>query len=815
MQHFHNSRRLAALMAGTALSLAAPGLVYAQAAGSAPAARGQTDEIIVTAQKRTERLENVPISITAASGAQLEKSGVNNVQDLAQISVGVNISHLATFIEPTIRGVTSTLVTPGLGNNVGVYVDGYYEATSVAINTDLVSVKSVQLLKGPQGTLFGRNTTAGAILIDTLDPSFTPTGRVGLGYGSFNEITAQGYYSGPIIADKLAFDISAYKKSSDGYIKNINTTGFTGKMAPVDLLDLRGKLMWTPTPQAKFTLIAEYDRDSDPQNSTSAKVAHNDVVAEFAGAGITVVAASRPWESSLSFQQGTVNMVRSLALIGQYDFGFATLKSISHFQQEDMQLIQDSDGTQVNRGRNVSHYKFNYGTQEFNLTHSGPRFDWVAGLFFYRLNNDGNAQVYPSSATTASNFTTFGPGLASPPIIFSPGPTAFSSVYNKAQEDAYAAYADGTWRVTDRLSLIGGVRFSYDNKRETVETFYGLPGTVAIEPWYTDLPNVTPSLSHSWTAFTPRAVVQYKLAPATNVYFSYSQGFKSGGYVGTVPLCSGPLDSLGRPTFFYGNCPLKPEKITAYEAGFKTVHGPFRLSAAAYYDDYKDLQISSTVTLPTGTLQQVAINAATSKIYGIELEGAWRVNDQLNIRGGVAWTHARYDSFKSAPGWLNCPVSAALLATNAALCTDPTMKTGSSLPIPAGNHTSAQVATDVSGLQMLRAPDWTANIAFDYTQPTSMGTVALNGSLSYSSSFPETDLSLLPGTKTYRYLQPAYVMANMQASWTPFDKNVTLTAYVKNLSNSVVYNYYVGTSLADSVVWGAPRTYGVKVDYKF
>ena len=426
----------------------------------------------------------------------------------------------------------------------------------------------MQVLKGPQGTLFGRNTPAGAILIDTLDPSFTPTGRLSIGYGSFNEWTGQGYYSGPIVADKLAFDVSVYKKVSDGYLKNVNPPGqgyYMGKVAPVDDLDLRAKLLWTPTSRLRFTVIGEYNRDSDPANTTYA-IFPNVINYEVPG----LVTATQPWTSTPNFQIGTVNFVRSLALIGQYDLGFVTLKSITHVQNEYMKLDQDSSGTEIPRTNTVSHYEFNYGTQEFDLTHSGPRFDWVTGLFFYKLNND----AFSSSLGRATCVTCAGGAVSfSPPLTAGAGP-------NKAVETAYAAFADGTWRITDHISLIGGLRFSYDNKGETVETSY---------------PTVV-GFTHSWTAVTPRAVIQYKFDPTTNVYFSYSQGFKSGGNGVTVPK-----NNLGQS----GNYPLNPEKNTAYEIGFKTAHGPYRLSLAAYYQDYKDQQISLA--------QQILINGVHPK----------------------------------------------------------------------------------------------------------------------------------------------------------------------------------------------------------
>jgi iron complex outermembrane receptor protein len=766
----------------------ATALVPAAVAVSSPAlaqSGSEIEEIIVTAQKRSERLEDVPISITAMTGPMLERSGVANIQDLGQISVGVQIAHLATFIQPTIRGVTATLVTGGLSNNTAVYVDGFYQATPIGLNQDLVSVSGVQVLKGPQGTLFGRNTTGGAILIDTIEPRMDKFGgRIAASYGRFDERMAQVYLTGPIIPEKLAFDFSAYKRKSDGYLKDIGGLIPGGHPAKVDVESLRGKLMWTPTDEFKATLILEYNDYIDPQNSTFQIYDRNLVAAEVPGA----IFATKPWQTTVNFPIGTRETWRTAGLKLEYDLGWATLKSFTHLHNETGLLDQDGDGTTVPRSRNFSYSWFNYGTQEFNLGGTSEKLDWVIGAFAMKYVTRTNANV--GAAVPAVT-----PAVAGA-RFFSPGPTGDN--YNKLRLQSWAVFADGTYRITERLAFIAGIRYSWDENLINVPR----PSSSANPTSTSYLPN--PSLKASFDAFTPRAVIRYEVADNTNVYASFAKGFKSGGYGGGVPR-----NAQGQP----GNYPLRPEKSTAYEVGLKTAQRTWRLAIAAYYNNYKDLQVSSTslqVINNLPVLFQLQQNAASSKIKGVEIEGSWSPVENLNLRAGVGYTHARYDKFDTAPQFRTCPAVVAGVPT---LCLDST--TTPATPVPAGYNSTILVTGDVSGLQMLRAPDWTANAGFDYTIPSTMGAVVLNGSISYQTSFPQTDLSLLPGTRKYRYLHPSTTLINAQIAWTPFDKDLTLTLYGKNLTNEVTYNYYLGRPFGDSRIFGPPRTYGVRADYRF
>jgi iron complex outermembrane receptor protein len=758
---FNPLRRAAVLLAGTALSLTAPGLAVAQGQGN------QVEEVVVTAQKRAERLEDVPISITAATGEQLEKTGVTNVQDIAQITVGVNISHLATFIQPTIRGITSQTGAVGQDNNVAVYVDGVYQASSTTLNQDLVSVKNMQVLKGPQGTLFG-----------------------------------------PIADDKLAADLALYYRKSDGYLRDIarNTDA-----APIENWQVRSKLLFTPTDKLKFTLIGLYNVTDDPSNSTRQSRNHNLVAVSIPGTAF----ATRAYEVSHDFQQVTIDTTRSVSLTGEYDLGWATFKSISSGTNEHLRLTQDNDGTPIPRTYAETRYYYNTVTQEFNLGGTSEKFDWVLGAFYlYQHGRSNTRQAVFGTLTTMGAVSGGLPGQ----------PVRISNVRSKAA----AGYADGTYRLTDKLAIIGGVRYSYEKK-----TFENPDPITTANPALASA--LKPYLANnraakSWTALTPRIVLRYEVAPNSNVYASFSKGFKSGTYGSTLLTITNPAGTV--PAAYLVNNPASPEKADAYEIGFKTAQGRWRLNTAAFYYDYKDLQVQAVATLPPPLVGSTVVltNAASSKIKGLEAEGGYDLTDNLSLRAGVAYTHARYDKFPDAPATGVCPVTVRTIngvtapwdATGlvnltgiATPCTDATRPGG--LPIPDGYNTRNQGKMDRSGAQMLRAPDWTFNVALDYTLPTSFGAFAANINAAYSSSFPVTDLSPTSATDpSYKYVQPSYTVINAQVSFSPANNdNLTFTVYGKNLGNEVIYGYPAASQYGDTYSFMPPLTYGVKVDYKF
>jgi len=727
MEHRHRRRRSALFAAASLAACAAAAQAQAQSA-SGPL----VEEVVVTAQRRSEALQDVPISITAVSGQALEKAGVARLEDITRVSAGVQISRTGIFTQPAIRGV-STALAFFAENNVAIYVDGFYYPSARGLNMEMVNLSQVQVLKGPQGTLFGRNATGGAILIETLDPSLTKTsGRMVAGLGRYNDRLVQGYFTTPL-TDTLAVNLAGSFHKNHGYIRDV--AGFW--TAPEEFHSLIGKVLYKPTDKLSITASVGTSLVSDPRPLATTATGHVQALVQFP----TSYVEFRPNMTSLSHPvvNHTNQFTQSLKV--RYDLGFASLNSYSFHQLEKSKLHYElNDASPLMISDSIGSERWKTFTQEVNLTSKGEsRLQYVLGAFYYHSKQnssyDSYGCSYPCAAYTRSNWTNFN---------------------NKS----YAFYADATYQAVDNLYLTAGLRYSHDTK-DVVNfpppTFVAAPGHLS---------------NH---AITPRAVVRYELQKDTNVYASVSRGFKSG-----VFNVSSPFNAV------------KPEKITAYEVGFKTARGWYRFDTAAYYYDYKDMQVSSLTAVNN---QQVVIttNAASARIYGLDAQLNARPTEALNLRASLNYSHARYRKYLGAV--VSIPAANGL---NSSICS------------------GAPCTQDWSGRRMLRAPDWSANMGGDYTLPVGEASVILSGNVAYQSfSIPTKSDFALGGGSGYRYGQPGYAIANFQAAWRSPDTRWTATAYVNNAFNKRYFIVNTGTSLSDYHVYGEPRMYGAKLEYSF
>jgi iron complex outermembrane receptor protein len=317
--------------------------------------------------------------------------------------------------------------------------------------------------------------------------------------------------------------------------------------------------------------------------------------------------------------------------------------------------------------------------------------------------------------------------------------------------------------VAERLFLTGGLRYSHETK----------------DIWRWEASGALAAVQdQAFKSTTPRLVLRYEIAEDTNVYASFSKGFKS-GFINTQPPYS----------------PVKPEKLDAYEVGFKTARGAFRFDAAAYYYDYKDLQVGAVIVV-NGVNSSVSANAATAEIYGAEAQFAGRLAENLNVNAGVAYTHARYKSFPNSLVSLPSPVTG--------------LNSGTCAP-PAGR----QCTQDWSGQRLARAPDWTLQLGLDYAIPASFGEIALAGNGVYTTSMPVSRSDIGLNGTGYRYEQPDTFVLNLRAAWTLPNKQWTFTVFGNNVTDETTYAVLTGSAFGDYKVENDPATYGVRIDYRF
>lgn len=735
----------AALLCGAAAGLAAT------ATGAMAQDTGTVGEIIVTAQRRAERLEDVPMSVTAVTAETIANSGVTSIHDIEQLSPGVKVAFAGGFSQGAIRGVTTLTTGSGFENNVAIYVDGFYSPDNVSINNDLANIDSVQVLKGPQGALYGKNATGGAILINTLAPSKTFTGKIDASYANFNEYTLGGYVSGPI-SDTVRASLAAYLRDGDGYIKYVDRAGTgatSGHAAPFRQESIRGKVEVDLTDKLTGTFALNYGLSADPRGLL--------FTVYRAGGSVSPARPKPPFSASEqntaspSFPTSDIAIVKEGTMKFAWKSDIGTLTSYTGYAHRNTKYDYDFDGTYARVLEFGGYWKENTFQQTLDYAiDTINNLDLIVGATYYddRTHNDGSTTI---SGGNVANVT-----------------------YANLKAQMWAAYADATYHLNDKLALNVGARYTEEEKSIDYRQLNGTQ-TAPIVP--------AGAASKTFSSFTPRASIRYEIAPRTNVYASWSKGFKSGGFQPTPPADPRLL------------IPFRPEKITAYEVGFKTAQSIYRFDVAAFYYDYKDLQVGVTIANPiTGGPLNLTSNAPKAEIYGLDAQGSVSPIEGLTLRAGVSVLHARYKDFRNV----------ANVDYN-----------------PATGLNSTNLAGDWSGLRMARAPDLSGNIGVDYEHELAGGKLKFSGNVTYSSTYPVSNPSVwgpLNGSiaRKQRYESGEFTLVNAQLNWTDPSDHYTIGVFGTNLTN---VDYLVTSNgnaqIGDYRMFGQPRQYGVKVGYKY
>ncbi|SDD66109.1 iron complex outermembrane recepter protein [Sphingomonas sp. YR710] len=596
---------------GAVAACAAHGAVYAQAApavasaanAQSPAQEPSSQDIIVTAQRRSELLRDVPISITAFNSESLAKTGVTDARGLMQVTPGLNFQQFGSSAQPLIRGIGSTGGSVGDSSNVAIYIDGVYQPFQAANFLRFEDIDRIEVLKGPQGTLFGRNAAGGAISITTLKPSLNAaTGKFSVGYGRFNEVELNGFVSTPL-SDKLAVSLSGNFTRNDGFRRDIFLNRDVGYLRSHSV---RGKLLFEPDPATQILVSGYYRWSNDLSSFGNQPLNGNTVIRRTVP---NILLANEPNTSALTVENVNQVKVYGGSLNIEHDLGFAKLTSLTAFSNARQFVFTDSDLTPAANLQT----KINFGTdmvsQDLTLTstNQGP-LSWLVGGTYYREHGFFRSNTFGGLFVPSD----------SPPL------TAGRFIPD-VDIKAYAVFAELTYRITDRLTAVAGGRYSNDRPSYTGTTIVvatGLPNTAA---------QVSPS--ESFSSFTPRVALRYAVTPTLNAYASYSRGFKSGVF-----------NSNGLQVDA-----VKPETVDAFEVGMKgSLSSVFSFDTAAYYYDYKNLQQLSFGTTPTTLILR---NAAKAEIYGFEANVTARPLAGLTLRGGLGYVHGEYKSFPGAQGF--------------------------------------------------------------------------------------------------------------------------------------------------------------------
>jgi iron complex outermembrane receptor protein len=737
-----------------------------------PSANGQVlEEVVVTAQRRSERLVNVPMSITALTPQTIERAGINNFMQLGNVVVGAQMGYAGSVPGVAVRGVTSSIGGYNIETNVAVYIDGFYDPQPLTMQSDIANLQSIEVLKGPQGTLYGRNATGGAILINTLGPTKELTGKADVSYGAYNDWITNGYIAGPI-NDRVRYSLSAHYQHGDTTtsMSDPKYVGVTdGPAAQFAEASIRGKLQADITENLEATLGLNWSFHNDPRTNFYPVFGHVLPPPFFPAPptrpsvfGTTAYVGSQPKDFAKQYEE-TLKLA--------YKTPIGTLTSYTGFSQRDFGLDVKFASTYQTTGNgypfllSVIRYKEQTFQQAVDYTITAiDKLDLNIGGLYYQ-------DAFKSGDGTSGAPTNYTFGIL--------GTSAHTTQHSKS----WALYIDGTYHVTDKLSLNAGGRFSHDYRND----YYNVTGPAG------NSQILTPGTygAATWTKFTPRATIRYEVAPRENVYFSWSEGYREGAFNPAGPIClgAGPAAQCVFPA-------APPETITAYEIGFKGAWSRLQFNTAFFHYNYKNLQIVGTVPNPFNPLQLTSAlqSAPQANINGWDAELTAIITPELTAHFGIEWLHARFGTFTNASG----------------TGVDPT------------NSVNVSGETqDWTGLQMARAPNFSGNAGFDYTVPMKGGTFLLTTNLHYTTAYPVSNADvygpLAPVALQHeqRFLQGGYVLLSAQASWTDPTNHWTFTIYGDNLANVTYRNTYNGAAFGDFSVRADPITGGVRVGYKF
>ncbi len=725
--------------------------------------------IVVTARKVSENLQDVPLAVSAVSGEDLERSAMTEIMDVTRTVPNVYFTQSPSnpqSLTLAIRGQQQNDILLTVDPSVGIYIDGLYYPRTHGLRSALVDVARVEVLRGPQGTLYGRNTTGGALSIISNDPTDEFGASLKASYGNYNAWEVEGVVNVPV-SETAGLRLVAQHREHDGYGRN-----FAGE----DLADetstfLRGKLRWEASDHVTATLTASYNRarSAGPISKLAALaqpatpggapggVATLQVAAELGLLPFTPEGLAEAADVFASYIGGdpyqSGNLGDTSSRIEGYSFGLTldiemtdamTLRSITGYQHMKRENSSDADATPFDILYATRLTPFDeYISQELQVLGDHDRFNWVAGVYFGK---ERGRELSPSMAL---------------PFLSSTNPSITDA---DIENVSYAVFAQGSYSLTDRLRLTLGARYSMDDRElASRNSSAGLCGVPA--------PGVDVAVSGSADTLCPRtfeenfsdpswlASIDYDVADGILAYGKIARGYRSGG-----------LNIRGRNTAALFT-PFDSETVTEYEVGVKTelFNRAVQFNLAAFYDDYKDIQRSSSVATGAGP-QTFTNNAAKATIKGVEVEATLRPTRNFTLQATGGLTDAKYDEFLTATG-------------------------------------------DRSD-ESFGVPKWTGSLAATYVQPLAIGDLTFHANTTYRSK-----IDLVPGAITQESLtQKGYALVNGRIALDIEDMGLEVAVFGRNLTDKAYFeagSHLEGILGYNYKITGSPRTYGISVKKRF
>lgn len=790
------------------LAICTPALAQNQAASANPD-QGESDEIVVTAQRRSETIQNVPMMLSAFGGEELKKRNVVNLEDVADKVAGVQIFRTVTG-QPTwiIRGVGLVETNPNNPPPASIYLDEVYEVTNAQGQMPLFDVERVEVLKGPQGGTYGRNTSGGAVKIISRKPDLSNLrADATLSYGSHSRFSLDAGVSVPLAADVAALRIAGTVKAGGGWQHSISDNRDWGD---ADVFGLRGTLLVAPASNVTAKLIIDYSRDRSElpllraagaralssEGGTSAALwcapfnagALSDACRTYPGVlnalGFTFLSSASPATQAANGSTTLSNAYNKLDVetLGttfdlKIDFGAVSLESITAYRDFDYGRQMDADATANELGHSITRDRFKIFSQDLRLQSNGEGpFTWALGFNYgeERLNSK-RTFLFRDDPFTGTAFTAYGAASRS---------EAVADVGYLQNSRTYSGYLEAGYAFTPTFKLNGALRYTDLTKRYH-DGGFNFPlgtGAVSASPLVQSLVNYTLSDSyHLRNNWTGNLYLSWKPGENTLFYASLGRGIKEGGFFGGFP-------SQGQSSIV----PFREETVWAYEAGFKLQgwNRRFGLNAAAFYYDYADAQASVPAVSATGAVFGRPGNV-DARHKGVELETFVVPVNGLRLSGSMTYLDAKY-------------------------------------------HDTQQYATldsgglaSYMGLRREFAPKWSWTVEARYDADIAgfgkLGFIVdANGrSNRFMSQLASANVNpSLPAPTTMREMSRTlvgYTLMNARVSFQPEGQPFSIAAYVRNLTDK----HYVVVTQTDGIApnygqfYNEPRTFGVEVGIHF
>lgn len=716
--------------------------------------------VLVTATRRAENLQDVPISISVVSGDDLEERGISDFSDVNQLTAGLYLEQDqgSSSSSIRIRGVGSSGFS-SVDPSVGVIVDGVFQPRIGSVFTDLMDIERIEVLRGPQGTLFGKNTTAGVVRIITKEPDTEIyEGNAQLVAGNLGALEARGSVNIPLVEGKLAARISGFSAERDGYIdnrltgedlRNQDRQGARLKLRwlPVEALDLIYSGEFTETNYRADQALVRYGTLDSSRAGANSGAALEDVATSL-GQTLPVIG---PFNGEVfQDEQFAEDTVERHILTAKLSLPNHTLTSITAQETVEAFLPADNDGTQLTLAALTSAPETETFTQEIQLASEfeGP-LSYIVGVWYQDLETFSPTTSFDGADAAALE------GRPQRPA---------TEIVSDIKGETIAGFANISYDVTDALTLTGGLRYTEDEKFQNQ--------TISVFP-------VIDDRTETFDEWTYSLKAAYTLENGNLIYGSYDRGFKSGGFNRQETLC-----------FIFGasfclpdeRLTFDPETTDSFEVGYKgnAFDNRLNFNAALFYQTYDDFQVTSRFP-PSSIIVQ---NAASVETIGLEADFNAYLSDEFTLNGSIAYIDASYDAFTNAP------------------CDRTVSK-------------SPTCEQDLSGETLDNSPEWTINFGGEYRgtfQPINGTELFAGASIAYRS-----EVFLIP-TLAPDAVQDGYALIDGRVGLESIDGPWSVTAWVRNAADE---EYAVTGARPSShsdglrLTQGLPRTYGVTLGLRF